>query len=210
MLDKYTKLKNKFIGLQHQLESDKRTLTNLVIQLAFLKSDRDSWIMARDFFIDTAKRTQEDVTAHLEDTISLALDIIPSKDPLRLITEYEIKRNQSELYLYLQEGDKEKIPLSNTLDTVGKSVEEIISFASRLVIWSIQNPRSAPFQAHDEPFATLKKENITEAARVVRELQESLGLQLIITTHEPELIEYSDRVFNFTKVNNKSVVEEMK
>lgn len=210
MLDKYLELKNKFIGLQQRLESDIKSLTKVTIQLSFLKSDRDNWVMAREFLIDVAKRTQEDITSHLEDTISMALEIIPSKDPLRLITEYEIKRNQSELYLYLQEGDKERVPLSNILDTEGKSVEEIISFASRLVVWSIQNPRSSPFQGLDEPFATLKKENISEAGKIVKELQESLGLQLIITTHETELVDYADRVFNFIKVNGRTVVEEFK
>lgn len=203
----YKELRDNFIGLKHKLESDKRKLRKTKIKLLFLKSKRREWIMARDFFVNVAKLTQKDITNYLEGTVSLALDVIPSEEPMRLLSEFETKRNQSEMNLYLQEGKNEPIPLLNTVDTVGNSVEEIISYASRLCVWSIQNPRSAPFQVHDEPLRTLKGENRIMAAKVMKEIQEELGLQMVIVTNEPKLTSYSDKVIECVKVGGATVIK---
>jgi hypothetical protein len=170
------------------------------------KSERSEWIMAREFFAHIAELTQADITEFLQSTVSLAMDVIPSDDPLKLIAQFETRRNQQELDLYVQEGVQEPVPLDSKLDLVGNSVEEIISFASKLCTWSIMNPRPAPFQAHDEPFRALKDENIGNVLKFVKELQEELGLQMLILTHRPDIAAIGDRVFYLDKKKGRTTV----
>jgi len=206
----YTILREKFIGYRHQLETQKKELIKTIIQLILNKSKRREWINARDFFIEVAKITQNDLVKYMEGTISLAMDIIPSEKPLKLLARFETRRNQPELDLFIQEGENEPILLSSTIDMVGKSVEEIIAFAGRLCLSGIQVPKPAPIQIHDEPFATLKKENIRAATRFIKELQQELQLQMIIVTQEDEIAEMADKLFYISKSKGKSTVREIK
>jgi hypothetical protein len=162
--------------------------------------------MSREFFAQIAKMTQSDITDYLQSTVSLAMDVIPSDDPLKLIAQFETRRNQQELDLYVQEGEQEPVILDSKLDFVGNSVEEVISFASKLCTWSIKNPRPAPFQAHDEPFRALKDENIGNVLKFVKELQEELGLQMLILTHRPDIAAIGDRVFYLDKKKGRTTV----
>ena len=159
--------------------------------------------------IEIAKETQGGVENYLEDTISLAMDIIPSDEPLSLIAKFVTRRNQPELDLFTQEGDREPVPLLNTVDLNARSVEEIIAFASQFCIWSINDPQPSPFQVFDEPFGSLKKDNIGTAIQVIQELQSDLNMQIIIATHEPEIAGCGHKVLEFTKSKGTSKVREL-
>ena len=206
MINRYNEIRDKYIGLENQLDLAKSQLRKTAVSLTLIKSKRSEWLMAREFFAQIAKMTQADITSYLQSTVSLAMDVIPSDDPLRLIAQFETRRNQQELDLYVQEGEQEPVILDSKLDLVGNSVEEIVSFASKLCTWSIKNPRPAPFQAHDEPFRALKSENIGNVLKFVKELQEELGLQMLILTHRPEIADIGDRVFYLDKKKGRTTV----
>ncbi|MHA2264848.1 MAG: hypothetical protein ACXAEN_20845 [Candidatus Thorarchaeota archaeon] len=206
MIDRYNTIRDKYIGLKDQLDNAKSQLRRTAVSLTLSKSNRSEWLMAREFFIGIAKLTQSDITDYLESTVSLAMDVIPSDEEQSLLAEFETRRNQQELDLYFQEGDQEPIPLDSKIDLVGNSVEEVISFASKLCTWSIMNPRPAPFQAHDEPFRALKDENIGNVLKFVKEIQEELGLQMLILTHRPDIANIGDRVFYLDKKKGRTTV----
>ena len=168
MIDRYNKIRDKYITTKDQLDKARSNLRKTAVSLTLIKSKRTEWLMSREFFAQVAEMSQADITDYLQSTVSLAMDVIPSDDPLRLIAQFETRRNQQELDLYVQEGEQEPVPLDSKLDFVGNSVEEIISFASKLCTWSIMNPKPAPFQAHDEPFRALKAENIVNVLKFVK------------------------------------------
>ena len=206
MIDRYNKIRDKYITLKDQLDKAKSNLRRTAVSLTMRKSERTEWLMSREFFAQIAKMTQADITDYLQSTVSLAMDVIPSDETLNLLAKFETRRNQQELDLYVQEGEQEPVPLDSKLDLIGNSVEEIISFASKLCTWSIKNPRPAPFQAHDEPFRALKDENIGNVLKFVKELQEELGLQMLILTHRPDIANIGDKVFYLDKKKGSTTV----
>lgn len=208
MLRRYQQLKDRFTGLKHQLETARHNLHRTAISLVMLKSSRNSWLMSRDFFIAIGEFTQADITNYLEDTVSLAINIIPSEHPLRFITKYETRRNQPELDLYVQEGTREPVPLLPNIDMVGNSIEELAAFASKLCMLSIHDPLPEPFMIQDEPFRSLKEENFQFATKVIKGLQEELGMQMIILTHREELAVIADKIFNVDKRGGRTVIKE--
>lgn len=206
MIQRYQKIRDKYIGLKDQLDTAKSQLRRTAVSLTLSKSNRTEWLMAREFFIEIAKLTQSDVTEYLESTVSLAIDVIPSDEPQSLLAQFETRRNQQELDLYYQEGDEEPVLIDSKLDLIGNSVEEIIAYASKLCTWSVMNPRPAPFQAHDEPFRALKAENIGNVLKFVKEIQEELGLQMLILTHREDIASIADRVFYLDKKKGRTTV----
>ncbi len=208
MIDRYEQLRDKYITLKDQLDKAKSNLRKTAVSLTMRKSERTEWLMAREFFAQIAQMTQADITEFLQSTVTLAMDVIPSDDPLQLLAKFETRRNQQELDLYVQEGVQEPVILDSKLDLIGNSVEEQIAFASKLCTWSIMNPRPAPFQAHDEPFRALEDKNIGNVLKFVKELQEELGLQMIILTHRPEIANIGDKVFYISKKKGRAIVKE--
>lgn len=208
MLTRYQKAKDRFTGLKHQLDTAQHNLKRTAISLVMLKSDRNSWILARDFFIEIAKYTQAEITNYLEDTMSLAMSVIPSEYPLRLLTNFETRRNQPELDLYVKEGDGDPIPLLPNIDTIGNSVEELIAFTAKLCMLSIHDPLPEPFMVQDEPFRALKEENFQAATKVIKELQEELGIQMLILTHRDEMSVIADKLFYVDKKGGRTIVKE--
>jgi hypothetical protein len=206
MIDRYQKIRDKYIGLKDQLDTAKSQLRRTAVSLTLSKSNRTEWLMSREFFTQIAELSQADITDYLESTVSLAMDVIPSDEEQSLLAEFVTRRNQQELDMYFQEGEQEPVPLDSKLDFVGNSVEEVIAFASKLCTWSIMNPRPAPFQAHDEPFRALKDENIGNVLKFVKELQEELGLQMLILTHRPDIASIGDRVFYLDKKKGRTTV----
>lgn len=208
MLERYHRVRDRFTGLKHQLEKAQRNLRSTAINLVFMKSDRNSWILTRDFFIEVAKYTQAEITNYFEDTMSLALSAIPSEHPLRLVTNLETRRNQPELDLFIKEGEGDLIPLLPTIDTVGNSVEELIAFAAKLCMLSIHDPLPEPFMVQDEPFRALKEENFQAVTKVIKELQDELGIQMLILTHRDEMSVIADKVLYVDKRGGKTIVKE--
>ncbi|GAG23013.1 unnamed protein product, partial [marine sediment metagenome] len=124
MINRYEQLRDKYIGLEKQLSQAKSQLRKTAVSLTMRKSERSEWLMSREFFAQIAQMTQADITEFLQSTVTLAMDVIPSDDPLQLLANFETRRNQQELDLYVQEGEQEPVILDSKLDFIGNSVEE--------------------------------------------------------------------------------------
>jgi hypothetical protein len=210
VLERFQKARDTFIAKKSKLEESRSQLRRTAVSLTFLQVKRKEWIMAREFFAKVAEMTQADITEYLQSTVSLAINNIPSDQPLKLISQFETRRNQQELDLYFQEGKQDPILLDSKIDLVGNSVEELTAFASRLCVASIKNPQPAPFQMHDEPFRALSSESMQTVLKMVKELQEELGLQLIFLTHRNDLAAIGDTVIDIKKRKGRSIVKEVR
>jgi len=83
---------------------------------------------------------------------------------------------------------------------------DIIGFALRIVLWSMQIPRSRNIFIFDEPLKFCGSLSV-KAAMMLKKLSEELKFQVLLVTHDDSLIEACDRVWLITNENNKSKVE---
>jgi DNA repair exonuclease SbcCD ATPase subunit len=79
----------------------------------------------------------------------------------------------------------------------GGGIRDLLAFALRLAYLELTN-NSGPIVL-DEPFSQVSPGFTENAARLLREVQKALDLQLIIITHNPGLIECADKVIRVTK-----------
>ncbi len=155
--------------------------------------------VSRSLIQKAAQLTQEKLSVHISDLVSLALRSV-FDDPYEFQATFENRRNSMECDLTFVKNGNEYKPL----DSCGYGAADVASFALRIAYWSLGNTR--PVLIWDEPFRQLDKKKQGMAAEMVSKLSKELGLQIIIITHSEELAECADKVFNVSIENGISKV----
>jgi hypothetical protein len=83
----------------------------------------------------------------------------------------------------------------------GGGVADVISFLLRVVVLSLARPRLALVLVLDEPFRHVSLEYLRGCATLLRELNRTAGVQFILVTHKPDLLDAADVVYR-TAVEN--------
>ena len=163
-------------------------------------------VKARWVLSEVARLTQERFKEKVESLATMAIRAVFDR-PFDFVLEFERKRNKLECRPVVKEGDAEYVPK----DDMGGGIIDVLSFALRVVLWSMQRPRSRNTIILDEPMKYVGKgELLDRAGRMLREVSRGLGLQLILVTHEPQLIEIADRAYSVKHDGKRSVVELVK
>jgi DNA repair exonuclease SbcCD ATPase subunit len=158
------------------------------------KTEKDSLYLenlqvSRSLIQKAAQLTQEKLSIHISDLVSLALRSV-FDDPYEFQATFENRRNSMECDLvFVKDGNEYK-----PLDSCGYGAADVASFALRIAYWSLGETR--PVLIWDEPFRQLDKNKQSMAAEMVRKLSKELGLQIIIITHSEELAECANKLFN--------------
>ena len=80
------------------------------------------------------------------------------------------------------------------------------SFALRVASWAMQNPKSNNVLLLDEPFRYLSVNLLSKASAMLQQIAQKLGLQIIMVTHSPELVEMADAIFEVSLKNKESTI----
>lgn len=162
---------------------------------------------AKQIVKEVGKKTQDQISYHISDITSLALQSV-FKNPYNLITEFVERRDTTECDIWFERDGERIKPLTDS----GIGAVDVASFALRIAAWSMKNPRSRPTIILDEPFKHLKgeKENI-KVIEMVKEISEKLGLQIIMVHDErvpiEEIEKGADKIFKVSIRNGKSIVK---
>lgn len=195
-LEDYSSKLNKAITkqelLQKQLDDTKQALIKA-------QSNLETVEKAQVFLQTVAKNTQDKLRYHIEDIVQLALDTcFPGQYDFDV--EFEIKRGRTETVLsFVKDGEK-----VNPLDAAGGGAADLAAFALRIAAWTLGHSDNTIIL--DEPFRFLSKDLQPKAGEIMKRLSEKLGLQFIMVTHNPDIIEVSDRVFKVARNKRRSVV----
>ena len=170
------------------------------------KGDAARLVKARWVVSEVARLTQNRFKKRVEDLVTMAIRSVMDQ-PLRFLVDFEIKRNKSECYLRVQDGDNEPyIPKEEQ----GGMIVNLIGFALNVVLLSLQRPRSRKLLVLDERFPfSGKGEPLRRVGAMLREISHGLGFQMLIVTHEPELAEIADRAWEVDHDGVHSVVRMM-
>ena len=145
---------------------------------------------AREVIREVGLKTQSQLSFHISDITSLALDAV-FNDPYALIAEFVQRRNKTECDLYFERDGNRVDPLSAS----GGGAVDVAAFALRVASWSMQRPKSRSTLILDEPLRFLSADHQEKASVMIKELSKKLGIQFIIITHEPILASYADKIF---------------
>lgn len=170
------------------------------------KSLSNNLIEARRILTETSKATQMQFKEYVESLVTSAIQTVFPEGDYKFIADYVVKSNRTEVNLLVQQGDKEPyIPE----DEQGGGLLDTLSFALRIVLWSLENPRSRNTIIMDEPFKWAGR--LTKfAGNMMKEISQKLNLQIIMVTHSEDLMEIADRSWVVSRDQDKiSVVKRM-
>lgn len=95
------------------------------------------------------------------------------------------------------------------MDARGGGLAATIGFLLRVVILLLRNGKDRDnILILDETFAHVSAEYLDNLGEFLREIREKTGIQIVLVTHQPEFMEYADKVYRFTTTNGRTVVED--
>jgi len=148
-------------------------------------------VEAREIINKSLDITHARIKARIDGLLTLAINSVFDR-PFSFDLRIEKKYNRIVCTPVIKEGEEEYIPK----DAMGGGIIDIISFAFRVVLWSLEHPRSRNVFVLDEPMKFVGKgDMLIRAGNILKELSHRLGFQLIIVTHEKELGDIADRAY---------------
>jgi len=146
--------------------------------------------------------TLHEIKVFIEEAVTLCLAIVYG-DEYRLVLDYEVKRGRSEAVLWL-------VRCENKLDPkceIGGGVIDVISFALRIIMWILSQPRTDPVFICDEPFRFVSRDNTHRLVTMIKEVCETFAAQFIIVSHNEELIDGASTFVRVRREKGVSVVD---
>jgi len=183
--NKLEQQKGKRLEVEHEI-------TELQSTLKEATRDLRRHEQAREIIREVGQKTQQQISFHIADITSLALESVFPGDPYQLVVDFVQRRNKTECDLLFERNNNRIKPE----DASGGGAMDVTAVSLRVSSWSMQRPRTAPIIMLDEPFKFLHGEDYQRRASIViKELSKRLGLQFVIITQEFSLSSYADKVF---------------
>lgn len=153
-----------------------------------------------------ALQTQNELEFHLSSLVSMAMQDVFQEEAYELKLNFVEKRNKTEVEIFFERNGIQVDPLTGS----GGGAVDVASFALLLSLWVIQHPRTRNTIILDEPLKWLKGNDLPiRGAEMIKNISQKLGIQIIMVSHSPELIEASDKVFEVKKNGKISQVAEV-
>jgi DNA repair exonuclease SbcCD ATPase subunit len=153
-------------------------------------------------------KTQQQLSYNISGIASMALETV-FDTPYELHLEFVERRSKTECDIYFIR-DKVKIdPFSG-----GGGAIDVASFALRIALWSMQQPKTRPTLILDEPFKHLKGEVTNrKVLEMVNKISKKLNIQIIMVSDERvsrEITsEFTDKLFETSIVDGVTQIQEI-
>jgi DNA repair exonuclease SbcCD ATPase subunit len=114
-------------------------------------------------------------------------------DNLKIECDFSIKRNRSAVEIRIVKEFSDGTKLKRSPEGSGCGVSDVVSLCLRMVL--IRATGCIPILIADEPFKWLGRDQIPQAAKLLKFLSEKLNMQIIVTSHHPIMRELADKSF---------------
>lgn len=158
---------------------------------------------AQSIIKQVARKTQQQLEFHVSTLVSTCLRSVLA-DPYEMQLRFEERRGVTEADLIFTR-DGEEFDLE---EDCGGGVLDIAAFALRVVAWKLSSRKLRPVLILDEPFKFLDEDRQPTAAKMVRDISQKLGLQIIMASHETGIIGSVDKSFSVSMRGGISCVRE--
>ena len=199
-----TKYHNHLVKRQTQQQDLSRRLESLqegLLETTKIIADVEQ---AREIVNQVLLITQEKVKTYIEEIVSLALSLVYG-DEYSFEFEFAIKRNQTEVTPWIVKGSER----FSVVDEVGGGVRDVASFALRLVIWSLLEPKTSSTFILDEPGRNLSRDIQPLFGQMLQRISKLLGVQVIMISHSNDLIESADTAYEVRQEKGISIVRKI-
>jgi len=174
-------------------------------KIASIKREISAHEKARTVFTEVSKLTQQETKERIENLVTLAIQSVFEDRDFSFKMRFESKNNRVYAYPIIEEYGQELDPKED----MGGGIIDVISIALKIILWHMENPRKRNVLLLDEPFRFTGK-LITKTGQMLKFLSTNLGIQVIMVSHDDELIAICDQVYKVTRIGNKSITSLIK
>lgn len=187
--------------LREEVDWRKAQRASLVLEISEIsktiqvnKREIEELSKARVILREVAKNVQQRFKRFIEGIVTLALRAVFKR--YRFKMKFSDKRKKPVCEFLVMDKGKELIPRE---EDVGVGAVDVAAFVLNIGILKVTRPKLRQMLYADEPSRNIGiGEEARRLARVIRRLSHKLKIQVIINTHDENLIEAGDRVFRFT------------
>jgi len=201
----FDQLKNTFHRKAGQLQAIKERITACESKILDLTAKEDSTLKASLFLQSLSDQTRLQVLDKISGIVTDALQTVKDKNlvfQMQLVT----KANQPTLEMNIL--DKLTGQTYDVLTSFGGGICDIVSLALRVALLVKWQPSLSRVLVLDEACKHVAQKDQELLAVFVRKLSEALNLQLIWVSHSEILTSSAHKIFQITKENGTSKVEE--
>lgn len=156
---------------------------------------------ARIVFTEVSKEAQNETKRRIENLITLAIRSVFENRDYTFKMMFETKNNRVYAYPIVIEGNTELDPKED----MGGGIIDIISIALKIILWHMEDPRHRNVLIIDEPFRFTGK-LVGKAGYMLKYLSENLNIQIIMCSHDDELISMCDKVYKISREGDRSKI----
>jgi|ADurb_H2B_03_Slu_FD_contig_123_20505_length_1841_multi_2_in_1_out_0_5 DNA repair ATPase RecN len=167
-----------------------------------LKKNLSDLLKAREIVQIVASDTQKRIEYQISNLVTSALSSVFA-EPYAFTLKFVQKRGRTEAELIFT---KENNETSDLINTAGGGAVDVASFALRIALWSIKKSRN--IMIIDEAFRFLSLDLQEKASSMIKEISKKLGIQIIMVSHLPGMIQEADRVIGIENTRGESYVRE--
>jgi len=149
---------------------------------------------ARTIIKTVALQTQRELEYHINSITTSALEAV-FPDPYEFKLEFVERGEKTEADAYFLKNGEQIDPMSGS----GGGAVDIAAFSLRASVWRLKPSRAVLIL--DEPFRFLSRDLQPRAAEMLKEISKKLKLQIIMVTHNEDLLECADKVFMVKQKN---------
>lgn len=184
LVDSYQKLSNRIEFLQDDLDQKEETINQSMILTDNLGKAR--WVLS-----EVQQLTQQRFKERVEALVTMAIKSVFDR-PFGFELVFERKRDKMECRPVIYEMvDGNRQDYEDPEYDTGGGILDVISFALRVVLWSMEKPRTRNVMVLDEPGKNLG-DLVPLFGNILRQISHELKIQLIIITHDASLMEIGD------------------
>lgn len=152
-------------------------------------------------FVENAIRlTREDVVKGIQTVVNEALEAVYEDRAPKLECEIGVKRDKSAIIPRFSQLTRAGFEVKRDTSGWGFGVSDVTSLMLRMVL--IKASGAEPILIADEPLKHLGT-LAPRAAKLLKTLSHRLGVQVIMTTHQQEVVDVADVVFRVQLDENK-------
>lgn len=152
---------------------------------------------------------QTEIKELIEELVTKALHGVFGEDYSFEIVN-QVQRNKPETFFYINKNGVRRSLKSGADGSNGGSVAVLVATILRLVLWTIKNEPTRNTIVLDEPLKDSSKDKLQYLGDMLRQFNKMLDTQIILITHEEELMEFADKFFMVTQEKGISKIEETK
>lgn len=141
---------------------------------------------------------RQELKDRVETLVTRGLRAVFNRSDLEFYFKIDHRRDVMSVTPALRSMCRGKILETNIVEGHGGGVADVISFILRVIVLTLSRPKLAPLLILDEPFRHVSLEYLKGCASLMKELSKTAGVQFIIVTHKPELLDAADITYRTT------------